>query len=213
MNWLNLTLLKADKIFGIQIFNDDFYKLVLLFTFNFIVTFVIGRLIYYNFNGKKRQFLFAYIIIATIVFFLCFALKAFKFNTGVAIGLFALLGIIRFRTDPIPIKEMSYLFVFIGLSMINAFSKKMSIYEIVLINSLAIAIVAGMEFFFHKKIVQKTSFSMELIYGNIDNIKPDKREDLMAELTSKTGLNVSKIKIGKVNLKTQEVELKVYYTK
>jgi hypothetical protein len=213
MTLLNTLFLQTTEIFGIEIFDTDFYKLLLLYSFNFFVTFVIGRLVYYNFNGNKREFLFAYLLIASVVFFLCFALKAFKFNTGVAIGLFALLGIIRFRTDPIPIKEMSYLFVFIGLSMINAFSKKMSVYEIVFINFLSIAILYFMELFFNLKKVEKSTFSMEMIYGNIANTKPEKREELLTELTTQTGLDIERIKIGRINFKTQEVEIKVYYKK
>lgn len=211
MELYNTILLQSNKVFGIEIFDEDFYKLVVLFAFNLLITTVIGRLIYYPFNAKKKQFLFTYLLIASVVFFLCFALKAFKFNTGVAIGLFALLGIIRFRTDAIPIKEMSYLFVFIGLSMINAFSKKMSIYEIVFINTAAITVLYFMELFLKGKTISKPS-SMELVYGNIAHIKPENRELFFAELTTQTGVKIERIKIGKVNLKTQEVEVKIYYT-
>lgn len=215
MGIFNTVLLQVAKpvkpeLFGIEIFNDDFYKLVVLFGLNLFITIIIARLIYYPFNGKKKQFLFAYLLIASVVFFLCFALKAFKFNTGVAIGLFALLGIIRFRTDPIPIKDMSYLFVFIGLSMINAFSKKMSVYEIVFINTAAITILYFMELFLKGKTITKPS-SMELVYGNIAKTNPERREDLLAELTTQTGLKIERVKIGKMNLKTQEVEIKIYY--
>ncbi len=212
---LNTLFLQASKVskpelFGIEIFNDDFYKLVVLFGLNLLITTIIARLIYYPFNGKKKQFLFAYLLIASVVFFLCFALKAFKFNTGVAIGLFALLGSIRFCTDPIPIKDMSYLFVFIGLSMINAFSKKMSVYEIVFINTAAITILYFMELFLKGKTITKPS-SMELVYGNIAKTNPERREELLAELTTQTGLKIERVKIGKMNLKTQEVEIKIYY--
>ncbi|MGB1040077.1 MAG: DUF4956 domain-containing protein [Flavobacteriales bacterium] len=210
---MNLLLIENSELFGIEIFDEDFYKLLLLFSFNLVVTFVIGRVIYYNFNNRKKQFLFAYMLIGSVVFFLCFALKAFKFNTGVAIGLFALLGIIRFRTDPIPIKEMSYLFIFIGLSMINAFSKKMSLYEIVFINFLSIAILYFMEMFLNTKTTEKTTATIDLIYGKIENTKPEKREILIADLSSQIGLEIEKVKVGKINLKTQEVNLKVYYKK
>lgn len=213
METMNLLLIENSELFGIEIFDEDFYKLLLLFSFNLVVTFVIGRVIYYNFNNRKKQFLFAYMLIGSVVFFLCFALKAFKFNTGVAIGLFALLGIIRFRTDPIPIKEMSYLFIFIGLSMINAFSKKMSLYEIVFINFLSIAILYFMEMFLNTKTTEKTTATIDLIYGKIENTKPEKREILIADLSSQIGLEIEKVKVGKINLKTQEVNLKVYYKK
>ncbi|MEN8927613.1 MAG: DUF4956 domain-containing protein [Flavobacteriales bacterium] len=209
---LDLTELAQPELFGIKIFDEDFYKLVSLFGLNVLITFIIGRLIYYPFNGKKKEFLFAYLLIAATVFFLCFALKAFKFNTGVAIGLFALLGIIRFRTNPVPIKDMSYLFIFIGLSMINAFSKKMSIYEIVFINFAAITVLYFMELFLKGKKIEKPA-SIELVYGNIANTKPEKREELKSELSAQLGIEIERVKIGKMNLKTQEVEIKVYYIK
>lgn len=205
-------ILNSTEIFGIEIFDKDFYKLLLLFGLNFFVSVILSRLVYYPFNGKKREFIFAYMIIATAIFFLCFALKAFKFNTGIAIGLFALLGVIRFRTDTIPVKEMVYLFVFIGVSMINAFSKKMSWYEIIFINLAFISIAAFAEMMLYQKLAIKPS-SMEITYGNITNTKPENYENLLADITSQTGLEIERIKIGKINLKTQEVELKVYYKK
>ena len=106
----------------------------------------------------------------------CGLFSFLTFNTGVAIGLFALLGIIRFRTDPIPIKDMSYLFIFIGLSMINAFSKKMSIYEIAFINLLLMSMATFAEIFLYKRPVVKKTASMELVYGNLLNLKPENKE-------------------------------------
>lgn len=209
---LNTKEIISPELAGIEIFNDDFYKLITLFVLNLLITIIIGRLIYYPFNGRKKQFLFTYLLIGTVIFFLCFALKSFKFNTGIAIGLFALLGIVRFRTDAIPIKEMSYLFVFIGISLINAFSKKMSLYEIVFINFSSIAILYIMELFLKGKTITKPA-SMELVYGNITKTNPEKRDELIAELSAQTGLNIERVKIGKMNLKTQEVEIKVYYNK
>ena len=219
MRILNTTLLqvtepvlKSTEIFDIEIFDADFYKLLLLFGLNLFVTIILSRFVYYPFNGKKREFIFAYMIIATAIFFLCFALKAFKFNTGIAIGLFALLGIIRFRTDTIPVKEMVYLFVFIGASMINAFSKKMSWYEIIFINMAFVSVAAFAEMMLYQKKVIKPA-SIDITYGNINNTKPENYENLLTDITSQTGLNIERIKIGSINLKTQEVELKVYYTK
>ena len=94
--------------------------------------------------------------------------------------------------------------------MINAFSKKMSVYEIVFINTAAITILYFMELFLKGKTITKPS-SMELVYGNIAKTNPERREELLAELTTQTGLKIERVKIGKMNLKTQEVEIKIYY--
>lgn len=205
--------ISSPEFFGIEIFNDDFYKLVVLFGINLLVTLLLARAVYYPFNNRKKEFVFSYMVVGSVIFFLCFALKAFKFNTGVAIGLFALLGIIRFRTNPIPIKEVSYLFVFIGISMINAFSKKMSIYEIAFINVILLSLATFAEIFLHQRPLVKTTANLDLVYGNLLNLKPENYEALLVDIQSQTGVEVKNIKIGKVNLKTQEVEIKVTYLK
>ncbi|MEN8787118.1 MAG: DUF4956 domain-containing protein [Flavobacteriales bacterium] len=213
MNTLNTFFLSSTEVFGIEVFDNDFYKLLVLFGLNFLSTIILARFIYYPYNNKKREFIFAYMVVSSVIFFLCFALKAFKFNTGVAIGLFALLGVIRFRTDTISLKEMAYLFVFIGVSMINAFSKKMSLYEIGFINLAFISITAIGEMLLQQKTVVKRTANFELTYANLTNLNPENYPALKADISSKTGLNVQSVKITSIDLKTNEAKLKVYFEK
>ena len=152
-------------------------------------------------------------VVSSVIFFLCFALKAFKFNTGVAIGLFALLGVIRFRTDTISLKEMAYLFVFIGVSMINAFSKKMSLYEIGFINFAFISITAIGEMLLRQKTVVKRTANFELTYTNLANLNPENYATLKTDISSRTGLAVQSVKILSVDLKSNEAKLKVTFEK
>jgi len=208
-----MLLLKKIKFAGIEIFNPDFYNLIVLFTISFAVTYILARFIYYPNSKKKKEFLFTYLLVGAIIFFLCFALKSFKFSTGAAIGLFALFGIIRFRTDAIPVKEMTYLFAIIGISMINAFSKKMSLVEVGFINTTILAVAYIMEQFLTKSNL-KTGLNLSnrnITYDNIENTKPKNYNTLLEDVSNKTGLDIEKIKVGKINLKTEEVELKVYY--
>ena len=213
MNMLSTLFLSSTEVFGIEIFDNDFYKLLVLFGLNFLSTIILARFIYYPYNNKKREFIFAYMVVSSVIFFLCFALKAFKFNTGVAIGLFALLGVIRFRTDTITLKEMAYLFVFIGVSMINAFSKKMSLYEIGFINLAFISLTAIGEKLLQQKTVSRQTANFELTYGNLENLKTENYEVLKNDISSATGLKIESVKITSMDLKTKEAKLKVYYEK
>ncbi|MBT5404276.1 MAG: DUF4956 domain-containing protein, partial [Crocinitomicaceae bacterium] len=97
----------------------DFWKLLFRFFMNFAVLFVIIRMIYYPI-AKRKDYLFTYFLLSIIIFSICFTLKKFDLGLGMALGLFAIFGIIRYRTDPIPIKEMTYLFIVIGVSVINS---------------------------------------------------------------------------------------------
>jgi hypothetical protein len=114
------------ELFGIPFFDDDFYKMVFRFFINFFFLTALIKFSYYKFS-KKADYLFTFYLVGTIVFFLCFTLKKYEIDLGLALGLFAIFGILRYRTDPLKVKEMTYLFIVIGISLINALSnKKMS---------------------------------------------------------------------------------------
>jgi len=114
----------AAKVFGIELVDKvDFFELIVRFAFNFLVVFVGVRWLYYPI-AKRKDYLFTYILISAVVFLLCFLLENVKLQLGFALGLFAIFGIIRYRTDAIPIKEMTYLFLVIGISVINALANK-----------------------------------------------------------------------------------------
>ncbi|RLD47219.1 MAG: DUF4956 domain-containing protein, partial [Bacteroidetes bacterium] len=124
---------------GIKLFDPDgFTNLLLRFFFNFAVTTFIIRFIYYPVS-KRRDYLFTYVMISTAIFLLILLLESVKLKVGFALGLFAVFGIIRYRTNQIPIKEMTYIFVLIAISVINGMtSKKISYSEILLTNALFI---------------------------------------------------------------------------
>jgi len=119
-----LSVLNDLEFLGIPLFDmEDFWKLIIKGSFNLLVTTIIIRYIYYPIT-KNKDYLFTYFLISLTVFVLCFLLDNVKLELGFALGLFAIFGIIRYRTDPIPIKEMTYLFLVIGISVINALANK-----------------------------------------------------------------------------------------
>jgi len=127
------------KFFGIKLINtEDFLSLLTRFSLNLIVIIAIVVGLYAK-TSKRKDFYFSYIAVSMVIFLLCFLLVSVKIELGFALGLFAVFGIIRYRTDAIPIKEMTYLFVVIAISVINALAnKKISYAELITTNLLIV---------------------------------------------------------------------------
>jgi len=197
------------EFLDIPLFDDDFFKMMFRFILNFAFLTVIIRFIYYP-DSKRKDYVFTYYLISIIVFFLCFTLKKYEMDIGMALGLFAIFGIIRYRTNPVDIKEMTYLFVVIGVSIINALAnKKMSYAEILSANIIIISVLLLIEKYWAlKQVVSKT-----IIYENIENIKPENHEILKTDLEERTGLAINKIKIGDVDFLRDIATLTIFYYK
>ena len=134
------------KVFGIELVDvPDLFELMIRFAFNSIIIVIIVRYLYYP-AAKRKDYLFTYILIGTVIFLICFLLENVKLQLGFALGLFAIFGIIRYRTNPIPIKEMTYLFIVIGITIINALAnKKVSYAELLFTNFVVILLTYGLE--------------------------------------------------------------------
>ena len=139
-------LLEGLEFLGTPLWDsEDFLKLLIKGAFNLGIVILIVRYIYYPVT-KNKDYLFTYLLISLTVFLLCILLDSVKLQLGFALGLFAIFGIIRYRTDPIPIKEMTYLFLVIGISVVNALAnKKISYAELVFANFLIVFVTYGME--------------------------------------------------------------------
>lgn len=194
-------------MFGIPFFDDDFYKMVIKLLINVIFLTGIIRFIYYKYS-KKKEYLFTFYLIGIVVFFLCFTLKKYELDLGMALGLFAIFGILRYRTTPIDVKEMTYLFVVIGISVMNALSnKKMSYVEILSANSIILLVVYYFERFYNQNIVLKK----EIIYETIQNIHPDNHNKLKEDIQQRLGIQIVKLEIGDINFLRDTAEITVYY--
>lgn len=191
----------------IPIFDDDFFKMSFRFIINLIFLTLIIRWLYYT-STKRKDYLFTFYMISFIVFFLCFTLKKFELDIGMALGLFAIFGIIRYRTDAINIKEMTYLFVVIGVSVMNSLAnKKMSYSEIILANVIIVAAIAIIEKVWHLK----HEVTKVIVYENIDNIKPENYNLLKEDLENRTGLSINNIAIGDIDFLKDTADLTIFY--
>ena len=194
-------------IFGIPFFDNDFYKMLIKLIINVIFLTGIIRFIYYKYS-KKKEYLFTFYLIGTVVFFLCFTLKKYELDLGMALGLFAIFGILRYRTTPIDVKEMTYLFVVIGISVMNALSnKKMSYVEILSANFIILLVVYFFERFYNQNMVLKK----DIIYETIENIHPDNHIKLKEDIQQRLGVQIVKLEIGDINFLRDTAEITVYY--
>ena len=206
----DLTLLQANQgqLLETEFFDPNaFLALVIRFSFNFLVIAIIVRGLYFS-VAKRKNYLFAFMLISTIVFLICFLLDSITLGIGFALGLFAIFGIIRYRTNPIPIKEMTYLFIVIGISVINGLSNmNISYLELVFTNVITIIIV-----YFLERIWLMTNESVKIIdYENVELIQPGRREELIKDLKERTKLEITKVEIGRINYLRDSVRLRIHF--
>tara|TARA_S200000501_G_scaffold333065_1_gene336213 strand:- start:1510 stop:2112 length:603 start_codon:yes stop_codon:yes gene_type:complete len=197
------------EFLGIEFFDQkDFIKLLIRASFNLLIVGGIVLGLYYPSN-KNKNYVFTYLLIAVVVFFLCFLLENVKLELSFALGLFAIFGIIRYRTETIPIKEMTYLFVVVGLSVINALANKKISYSELLFANFA---VVGLSYFFERIwLLQSTLKSKVVLYEKIDMITSEKRTELIKDLELRTGLKIEKIEIENIDLLRDTAKIKIFY--
>jgi hypothetical protein len=185
----------------------NFKELLLRFVLNITVVIVIVRYLYYP-TTRRKDYLFSYFLISIVIFLLCFLLESVKLQIGFAFGLFAIFGILRYRTNAIPIKEMTYLFILIGISVINALAnKKISWAELVFTNIILVFIVYGLE----KLWLLKHESSKVIVYEKIDMIRPEKRAELKNDLETRTGLKINRIEVGRIDYLRDTARIIIYY--
>ncbi|MGM9800047.1 MAG: DUF4956 domain-containing protein [Muribaculaceae bacterium] len=184
----------------------DVWQLLFRFAFNSIVMWIIIHWFYYR-KARRRDYYFTFALISVSIFFLIFLLGSVKMKIGFALGLFAIFGIIRYRTEQMPVREMTYLFVLIAISVINALSTTISLAELILTNLIFIFCIWFSE---NNKWLRHVSNKL-VQYDKIELIKPDKRDELIADLRERTGLNVISVEVGSIDFLRDTALLKIHY--
>lgn len=198
----------AVRFLGLKMINPtDFLQLFTRFVFNFLITIILIRYLYYP-HAKRKDYFFIFMIFSTIVFLLCFMLGKVSVQLGFALGLFAIFGILRYRTDTIPIKEMTYLFLMVGISVVNSLSDKtISWAELLFANIVIIAITWYLERIW----MQKKEGFMDIRYEKIELIHPSCHADLLEDLKKRTGLNVYRFSIDRINFLRDTAKVRIFY--
>jgi len=202
-------LLDKIKLFDFEIIDiADFTEFILRLSLNMVVLLLLVRWIYYSVT-KRKDYLFTYILVGTIIFLLCYLLANVKLQLGFALGLFAIFGIIRYRTNQMPIREMTYLFLVISISVINALvNKKVGVVDVIFTNAVVILMTWGYE----KRWLLKHDSVKSIVYEKIELIKPENYTKLVEDLKFRTGIeNINRVEVGKIDFLRDTCKLKIYY--
>jgi hypothetical protein len=194
---------------GIDIFDmSDSIELLTRFILNTGVIMILIRWLYYA-TTKRKEYLFTYVLISTVVFLLCFLLESVTLQIGFALGLFAIFGIIRYRTNTMPIKEMTYLFMVIGISVINALTiTNNTITDLLFANIILIIITFGLE----RLWLLKHETSKNIIYEKLNLIKPEYYQEMVKDISERTGIKkIYRVDTGKIDFSKGTCVLKIYY--
>ena len=196
-------------IFSLYI-SEPFVAMLIRLFVCIVVNLVIVDRLYYK-KSRRRDFYFTFMLISLaiffLVFFMIFVLEDMKAKTsiGIGIGLFGIFSIMRYRTDAMPVREMTYLFVIISLSVVNAIATSVSIVELLVTNLIVVAAIWLCE---HRL---KLEPSKLVQYDRLELIKPDRSEDLKADLEMRLGLKVRKVEVGAIDMLRDMAVLRVYY--
>ena len=199
--------LKYMEFLEVPLYDDDLGKLVVRLAINLVFLFLIVRVAYHT-HQKQMVYVFTFVLMNVMVFFICFTLKKLDLGLGMALGLFAIFAIIRYRTNSIKVKEMTYLFIVIGLAVINSLSNKKTSYaELLFVNLIIFTTTIFMEQLFSMRRLR----SQAILFDKLDLLKPDQRASLLANLKDRTGLDVQKVEVKRIDLQKKNAQIVVQY--
>lgn len=183
--------------------NEFLLKLVI----NIIISVIIIRFIYYK-STKNSDYVFTYFVIGLIVFLLCYLLKSIELQLGFALGLFAIFGILRYRTSAISIKEMTYLFSIIGLSIINSLTEWFYYKELLVSNIIVIVFIGVLEnIFTHKKLKSTT-----ITYPNSNQLNLKNQRELIKSIENDLNVTIQKIDVKKIDYLNNTTDITIHYS-
>jgi len=191
-------------------FSPSFLQMLLRLSVSSLVTWLIIDRLYYP-KSRRRDFYFTFMLISVaiffIVFFMIFVLEDMKGKTsmGIGIGLFGIFSIMRYRTDAMPVREMTYLFIIIALAVVNAIAEGVPLVELLMTNLIVVVAVWLCE----KNL--KTQPTKFIQYDRIELITPERRDELIADLEKRLGVKVIKIDVGAIDFIRDMAMLRIAY--
>ncbi|MCU0362773.1 MAG: DUF4956 domain-containing protein [Bacteroidales bacterium] len=186
---------------------NNLINLLVRFSLNLVVQFVMIRLIYYRFS-RKADFLFSFFIMGIVIFFICSILDSVELQLGMALGLFAVFSILRFRTVNYSVKDMTYIFAIIGISVVNSLANvPPPIVSALIINGLILCFTIALEMY----ISHSAYVTLVVIYDNLKLLKSENDPELLKDLSEQTGKNIEMIRIQKFDISRGIAELEVFF--
>lgn len=218
MEFLNDLNYQLGNMIGLTLLDPQhFISLVMRFIINLIVVIIIARCFYYP-HSRRRDYMFIYILMSMSIFLLVSLMEGDGMNLGAAMGLFAIFGIMRFRTEAVPIREMTYLFMLIAVSVVNALGRAeyhpkadywdgFGLVTILFVNLVFI----GMAWLFESSKLVNSSCSKYILYDNVSLVSPEKRDELKADLEKRTGLNITRLEVGTIDFLKDACMIRIFY--
>ena len=194
------TVIKTSTKIGARLFID------------LVTVFVLVRYIYYPIY-KHREYFFMFVIFNLIIFLVSFLLNKIDLSMGAAFGLFAVFSMLRYRTENISIKDMTYLFLSIAIGLVSAVTKIKDApdrYEYVFLVGVN-TIVLLITYFLESKVFTKKETIKTIMYENIELIQPDKQQELLEDIRRRTGINVHRVSVQQINFLKDSAQLKIYF--
>ena len=196
ISWLGVPLCDTNSLL----------QLLMRFAFNLLISWLIVRICYYS-KSQRKDYVLTYMLFSSAMFLLIFLMENVNLQIGLTLGLFAIFGVIRYRTETVPVREMTYLFVIIATSVINGLALNISYVELLVANTLIFLLIWAME---SRVLLRHTSAKL-VIYEKIQLITPERREEMIADLEQRLGHKVEKVEVGHVDFLRDVAFVKVYY--
>jgi uncharacterized membrane protein len=189
-------------------FNQDpIWNILLRFLITLFVLFIVIRVIYYRYSRRERR-AFSFFQMGIMIFLVCILLKNVEIQLGMALGLFAIFAILRFRSRNLSLREMTYFFTVIGIAVINSMANFYNpVRGTILINLIIIVSLFLLEMFFSRR----DTTSATLIYNRLDLLGPDKTEELISDISARSGNRIDKVEIKKIDLVKNTAELEIFF--
>jgi len=188
---------------------SDLTIFLLGFLVNFVVGLIIVRFIYYP-RTKDKRFVFTYLTFSTVIYFVVSSMANITIGIGVGFGLFAIFRIVRYRTEPMPVREMTYLFVLMSLPVMNSSGMLQTAWPQLLIANAVIALVLWL---LEKEWGFEYQLPRHVVYEKIELIQPSRQAEMVADLEARTGRKVERVEVGKIDFLKDTADLQVYFAK
>lgn len=211
MNLLNI-LLQQDFIDGSQTVIKTLSKFSWRLIIDLFSVFVLVRFVYFPIY-KHRELFFTFFIFNLIIFLICFLLNKVELSMGAAFGLFAVFSMLRYRTEDISIKDMTYLFLVIAMGLIAAVTKikdTNDLYEYIFL-AIVNAIIILITYLLESNVLMKKEFVKIINYENINLVQSNREAELIADISARTGIHVHRISIQKIDFLRDAAQIKIYY--
>ena len=193
---------------GVPLYDmTSLWTLLVRFAFHFMVCWLIVRCFYYP-KSRRNDYYFTFMLFAVTIFLLIIQMDNMKMAISFALGLFAIFGMIRYRTETLKVREMTYLFIIIGISIINGLALTVSYVELVITN---ILFIISIWLFEGGVITKKRTETKVILYDKIDNVKHGREAELIADLKERTGLDITEVEVGHIDFLRDTAFIKVTY--